>query len=321
MKILVTITCLLATACCFAQRQNVYFLKNNGKYVDVKDSADFIRVVREPDSASTLYNVFEFYPDQKPKLVGKSTKIDPPRYEGQCIEFYHNGRKRKIITYKDGFIVGEEYSFFPNGKPYLVVGYPETGSYYDHVNGNYLIKANYDSVGTALVENGNGYYKGYDDKFTYVDEEGAVKNGKKDGQWKGDFKDSKITFNETYKDGVLIKGSATFKDGTTTEYFKSREVTPRFKGGLTGFDEYLTMHTVYPDYARANDIQGIVMISFVCEKDGSLTDVKVAKSVSPSLDAEAVRVIKNCPKWIPGTQFGRVVRVSYSVPINFALSN
>lgn len=70
-----------------------------------------------------------------------------------------------------------------------------------------------------------------------------------------------------------------------------------------------------------NGIQGKVYIQFVIERDGSITDVKVLRGVDASLDKEAVRVVKAMPKWKPGKQRGKPVRVSYTLPINFQLSN
>src|ERR1700761_9612745 len=102
MKLLLTIGSVFIATLCFAQKQNVYFLKNNGRYVEVRDSADYMRIVREPDSASTLYNVFEFYMDGKRKLVGKSITVDPPRYEGQCISYFSSGIKRGLANFVKG---------------------------------------------------------------------------------------------------------------------------------------------------------------------------------------------------------------------------
>lgn len=70
-----------------------------------------------------------------------------------------------------------------------------------------------------------------------------------------------------------------------------------------------------------NGISGKVYIQFVIEKDGSITDVKVARGVDSSLDKEAVRVVKSMPKWTPGKQRGKPVRVAYTLPINFQLTN
>ena len=75
----------------------------------------------------------------------------------------------------------------------------------------------------------------------------------------------------------------------------------------------------YPVVAQENGVQGRVIISFVVEDDGSISHVKVAKPVDPSLDREAMRVVESMPEWIPGKQNGECVRVRYSVPVVFRL--
>lgn len=84
---------------------------------------------------------------------------------------------------------------------------------------------------------------------------------------------------------------------------------------------WLTQNTKYPKEAKEQNIQGKVYVQFVVEKDGSITEPKIAKGVNPLLDNEALRVVKLMPKWKPGEQRGHTVRVSYIVPINFALNN
>jgi TonB family protein len=320
MKSLLTFTFLLVASFCLAQRQNVYFLKYNGKYVDVRDSADYIRIVREPDSGSVYYNVFEFYVNGKKKLIGKSVTIDPPKFTGPCVSYYANGFRQRVSNYKNGSKVDDETNFYPNGKLYQQLSYPENSALRDEIRDDYLITANLDSLGNPQVTVGNGYYKGYDDKFKYINEEGNVKNGKRDGLWKGEFRNIHTTFTETYDNGKLISGTATTSDGKITRYAQARDVMPQFRGGVEGFGRYLSNHIQYPDFARERNIQGQVILSFVVEKDGKLTDIKVSKSVAPILDEEATRVLKNSPKWIPGTSMGSPVRVYFSVPVNFALS-
>ena len=83
--------------------------------------------------------------------------------------------------------------------------------------------------------------------------------------------------------------------------------------------EYLSTHIKYPTIAEENGVQGRVIVTFVVERDGSITDVKVVKSVVPSLDKEASRVVAGMPKWIPGKQNGSAVRVKYTVPVTFRL--
>ena len=94
---------------------------------------------------------------------------------------------------------------------------------------------------------------------------------------------------------------------------------PEFPGGLNEFYKFLSNGIKYPRNARKNKIQGRVDISFVVETDGSLTNIKVSRSVSPDLDDEALRLIKSSPKWKPGIKNGKLIPVKYSVPINFSL--
>lgn len=97
------------------------------------------------------------------------------------------------------------------------------------------------------------------------------------------------------------------------------EQMPSFPGGPSALMAYLSSHVKYPAVAEENGIQGRVTVQFVVEKDGSVTDVKTMKSVDPSLDREAERVVKSMPKWIPGKQNGSAVRVKYFVPVVFRL--
>ena len=104
-----------------------------------------------------------------------------------------------------------------------------------------------------------------------------------------------------------------------TKVFDVVEQMPSFPGGDAELMKFLHDHMKYPVIAEENGIQGRVVCTFVVERDGSITDVKVLKSVDPSLDKEAIRVLKSMPKWIPGKQNGSAVRVKYTVPVTFRL--
>lgn len=97
------------------------------------------------------------------------------------------------------------------------------------------------------------------------------------------------------------------------------EQQPMFPGGNTALMKYLSEHTKYPVVAQENGVQGRVTVQFVVEKDGSISDVHVLRGVDPSLDKEAVRVVKSMPRWTPGKQNGINVRVNYRVPVLFRL--
>ena len=104
-----------------------------------------------------------------------------------------------------------------------------------------------------------------------------------------------------------------------TKVFDVVEQMPSFPGGDAELMKFLHDHMKYPAVAEENGIQGRVIATFVVERDGSISDVKVIKSVDPSLDKEAIRVLKSMPKWIPGKQNGSAVRVKYTVPVTFKL--
>lgn len=103
------------------------------------------------------------------------------------------------------------------------------------------------------------------------------------------------------------------------QVFTAVEQSPSFPGGNNAFGQYLAKNIRYPAKAREEKIQGRVIVTFVVEMDGSLTDVHVVRGIGGGADEEAVRVIKDSPKWIAGTQNGRKVRVQYTVPVSFAL--
>ena len=104
------------------------------------------------------------------------------------------------------------------------------------------------------------------------------------------------------------------------EIFVIVEHMPSFQGGdLNEFRNYVQKNLKYPEIAAENGIQGRVFLSFVVEPNGSVSNVRVVRGVDPAIDKEAVRAVKNSPKWSPGKQRGKPVRVSYNMPIVFVL--
>lgn len=120
------------------------------------------------------------------------------------------------------------------------------------------------------------------------------------------------------KDDPIPEGGSV-KGENEDEVFTMVEVMPKFPGGQAGLFQYLARSIKYPVIAQKSKEQGRVIIQMVISKDGSLSNIKVLRSVSPSLDAEAVRVVGNMPKWEPGMQKGQPVSVKYTIPIVFRL--
>lgn len=103
--------------------------------------------------------------------------------------------------------------------------------------------------------------------------------------------------------------------------FTAVEEHPQFPGGEKARKRYLQENITYPKSARKEGAQGTVYITFIIEKDGSITNVEILRGIHDDIDQEAIRVVKAMPKWIPGTQRGEPVRVQFNMPIRFLLDD
>lgn len=108
-------------------------------------------------------------------------------------------------------------------------------------------------------------------------------------------------------------------DGETQDAFDVVEQMPAFPGGMEAMMKFLTENVHYPEAAYKAGVQGRVLVQLIVEKDGRISNVKVVKKANDDLDAEAIRVVSSMPRWQPGMQNGKVVRVKYTLPITFRL--
>ena len=140
--------------------------------------------------------------------------------------------------------------------------------------------------------------------------------------------DDRFTSSDYYEEDSIIKKAQdikfflTFKKSEyeTLKSYPIVEAMPQFPGGEQALREYIANNVKYPDLAKENGIYGKVIVYFVINENGLIEQIEVKRKVNLLLDSEAVRVIKNMPKWKPGTQRGKTVKVSFTVPINFALN-
>ena len=124
------------------------------------------------------------------------------------------------------------------------------------------------------------------------------------------------------KDKAPTMATTTAETNTNNEkVYNSVEYPPKFPGGDAALMKYVATHIQYPTMAQVNNVQGNVVLRFVVEKDGSIGEVRVARSKGDDLDKEAVRMAKTLPNFIPGKQDGKPVRVWYTMPVNFNLQN
>jgi len=323
---------LLAIALCFSfaiafcqKPEAVYFLNKSGYlYPNIKD-ADYILIILPPDTSidKNLFVVKEYYVNANGALrfIGgtRSLKLDDmypktpgvffkPALQGGYISYFPNGHKMEIANYEDGSPMGDVVQYYPNGKLYCVKAILKDKPA--------LYKECRDSTGNVLFENGNGKGVAFLDESFKNYLAGEVINGLAQGEWNGKLNDTTNSIG-TYKDGELKTELVVDKNGQKT-YIKL-DVPAVFPGGPQAFSKFLAQNIHYPARARENNTQGRVIVGFVVDSTGKLSNIKVLRRVGDGCDEEAVRVLMLSPIWTPGLVDNKPVRVQYSVPISFSL--
>ena len=144
------------------------------------------------------------------------------------------------------------------------------------------------------------------------------RNGNLNGQLFTYWENGIMKRKDSYLDGKLIEGKVWNSDGSEATYYDF-EISPEFPGGFDKLAEYLGRKVKYPKKSRRKGIEGRVLVRFTVQKDGSITNVRVAESANEELDAEAVRVVKKMPDWTVGMEDGEKVRIGINLPINFRI--
>ena len=288
----------------------LYYLNSTGHVVDVKDSAEYFLLILPPDTAvdKQLFRVNEYYKNGKVRMVGNSvTDNINLKFKGTQITYFPNGHKMQMVNYNDGIPDGDEREYYPNGKLYCLKTFiKDKPAFFDQYN---------DSTGKVITTGGTGTWRTYmDEKFQTNFIQGEVALGLQEGIWEGIVRDS-IKITAKYKSGELVFSNLVDKSQT----FTSVEQMPGFPGGLEAFYKFLAQSIRYPATAFENNIQGKVVVQFIVEKDGRLTNFKILRSVGGGCDEEAIRVLSSSPRWLPGMQANKPVKVYYTVPISFTI--
>ena len=177
----------------------------------------------------------------------------------------------------------------------------------------YTMNNDYDCIKVKITRDPNTFY--YDDQIIDVPTGNLIVIGT--------YRHNSSTYPVVKIPKQEIKEVTPTKNSKISKSKKIYDVVdemPVFPGGNGALLEYLATHVKYPVVAQENGVQGRVIVSFVVECDGSITDVRVERSVDPSLDREAIRVVSSMPRWSPGKLNGYIVRVKYSAPVLFKLN-
>ncbi|UOQ64338.1 energy transducer TonB [Hymenobacter volaticus] len=200
----------------------------------------------------------------------------------------------KIETVYADSVSGTETMYYSSGKPRRSVHYKNIKKQLQH------------GEVVSWYENGNVHAK---EKYV---------NGKRQGELLVYYPNGKLKRRDLYAQDKFTKGQCFGPDGKPRKH-TPYECMPVYEGGIDGLLRDLSRNLVYPDDALSSEIQGQVIISFVVGSDGYVKNVSVAKGLTPSTDAEAIRVVQELKKLTPATQDGEAVSVAFKVPINFAI--
>lgn len=182
------------------------------------------------------------------------------------------------------------------------------------ISGEIYSEITYSNYTDEVKEGQEKYYY----KNGQLKKESNYKSGEKDGNFSTYFQNGNLKRSDEYKDGTFISGKCFTSQGKDTSYYKYY-VPAVFPGGSTAFNEFLASEIKYPKDSQKKRIEGRVVVCFEIKADGSSKFIRLIKTVSEELDAEAIRVIESMPKWTPASSDGVPVNSYYDMPFNFKL--
>jgi TonB family protein len=267
-------------------------------------------VVKDYYSVKKLYEVFYYNKFGKIQIKGTSPTRDLMSQEGEYKYYYDNGNIKQILNYKNSKLNGKCFKWYENGNKKLEAEYIELGV---DIYPDLKIYQYWNSKNEQQIIDGNGYFDEIsEDKSFY---KGNLINGNKDGIWKGFSNSSNLKYTDKYENGKFISGTSI--DSNNIEHnYNQLELLPEPKKGIQHFYKYVAKNFTKTKEAISNKIRGKIIVSFIIDEGGKITDQKIIKSLGNGLDEEAIRVISSYKNWNPGEQRGLKIRYPYTVPIN-----
>jgi TonB family protein len=232
-------------------------------------------------------------------------------FEGIFMTFYPNSHFQSRFHVKNNMPYGNMINYYPDGKIYNIVNV-------DNIKNPKYVECR-DIYGAVLANNGYGRWVIYDKDFKNEVFKGIIKDSVKVGEWSG-IDSGKTVYINTYENGTFVSGVYYDKSGGKHTYNKE-EVEPSFGDGPGTFNDYLAQTVQYPNYDIAHKISGKVKVTFVVEKDGTVTNVKVLSAPDGFLAVAVVQAVQSSPLWNPGMRNGQALRVQYTISFDFKLKN
>lgn len=306
MKILQTLSFLLASIACVAQYTPIEYLDKNMLPVKDKTNAAAYRTY-ELQADGRTYLVKNYTIDGTLKHTGTFLDKEFMTPDGESVFYYPNGQKKTFTFWKSGIPQGRTSAWYQNGK---------LKSVHEYRGRNLVVVEFYDSLGNQKVKDGNGEYEEQDADDTLekrVTIRGQVKDGKKEGKYQGFLKDGTLFCEEVYKDNALVKG-VSFDNG---KEFKYKQI---YDMDYENFMDHVRKTMRYPASARRMGVDGTVWVRLIFNESHEVERAVVMKGFDQACDAEAVRA---CELYKPKPFLirGQVVKApAMMVPIKFKLN-
>lgn len=343
---LILILLLLFSAINYSQTQTkINFTKNDKLiYLDssqVKTSESdhyYYRIIKDYKLNKNSYKVFQYYKSGALYMEGISSNKDWIEKNGLFVYYYENGNRGMMGNFIDRVADGEVTNWYENGNKksvkHFVKGRAE-GKYFEwYENGNnkregvnsieteelsdtktssrtfQVINQFWDVNGVQKVIDGTGDYEETAKNFKAS---GKLKNGYKDGVWKGQYTELDFSYSEIYNKNKLVSGISVDKNNVSANYTKI-QAAPAPLRGMKDFYSYIAANFRVP---KGVELKGKIYMSFIVDIDGSVEGIKVLRGLGQGTDEEAISVIKSYNGgWVPGALRGQKVKLSFSLPIS-----
>ena len=310
-----------ATKCQMADTAFFYYKTNyfgHIRKVSTLDSADFVRAILAPDPGESFFNVKEFCRNGKIKFIGKTDpdvlNADPKKtgvlfLTGDCINYFPSGKRQSITHYSRGQKDGDEYLFYPDGRIYCYLknrfkkgDFTPATLYWECYNKN----------GDMICKAGNGNWIRYDQDFNVL-LQGQVKNGLYEGDWHGSgMLDDSIKYIYKYSKGVFVSGITYDKSGTAYPFVEDI-ARAGYKGDfLRKFESEFRMPKEVDEKNISFDSDSL---SFIVEREGSLSHPQVLGITDPALDSALINALMKCSGWYPRKNYGIPLRSQITFPL------
>ncbi|MES2812552.1 MAG: energy transducer TonB [Bacteroidota bacterium] len=307
MEKIITLALLLTTTLLFAQSENdkKIFLDSLWKET-TEGNHKFFRIIKDYSTEQEKYKFYEYYSSGELYREGYTKGNYYILIDGEIQEHYKSGKLKRTFNAQNGKNLGSITEWYENGALKFEGDYINDNN--DELVNKLKIINFWDAINRQTVKNGFGNIIIDNDE---VSEKGEVKNYEKNGTWEGFDKNVNLKFSELFSEGKLINGNSADADNNKYTY-SVVSTNPQPKEGYKDFYLFVGNKMRIPNVKNA--ISGRVLLSFIVNKAGEITDIEVLKSLQPDIDYEAIAVLKKYGNWIPGTIRGKNVKVRFALP-------